>query len=77
MDEATVYRFKGRATGSDSTGYYYPRWDLAQRFSVIAETKADAEAKALQMLGSHPQFGRWAIHWDAIKEVKQDDEQEG
>lgn len=22
----TTYRFKGRATGSDPTGYYYPRF---------------------------------------------------
>jgi hypothetical protein len=51
------YRFHGRATGQDPTGYYHPRWDLAQEISVFAETKNEATAKALQMLGDHPRFG--------------------
>ena len=74
-----MFRFKGRATGADPHGYYYPRWDLAQAVSVLAETKAEATSKALKMLGTHPQFGTsgfgdsrdtpgWAIIWDSCDE---------
>lgn len=67
------YRFKGRATGSDPTGYYYPRWDKARKISVVAETKKQASEKACRMLGDHPRFGTsthygWAIIWDSIEE---------
>lgn len=69
-----TYRFKGRATGCDPTGYYYPRWDRAQPVSVLAQTKKEATSKALRMLGDHPRFGNrssygWAIKWDEIEEV--------
>ena len=37
-----MYRFKGRATGRDTTGYYYARWSDATSVSVLAETKAEA-----------------------------------
>ena len=68
-----MYRFKGRATGRDTTGYYYARWSDATSVSVLAETKAEAVTKALHMLGRHPRFGShsnqgWAIIWDAIDE---------
>ncbi|GAA1148752.1 hypothetical protein GCM10009651_36600 [Microbacterium natoriense] len=74
-----LFRFKGRATGSDPEGYYYPRWDRAQPISVIAPTKRAATLKALALLGTHPRFGRsgfgdrrdtsgWAIVWDSFDE---------
>jgi hypothetical protein len=73
----TTFRFKGRATGSDPTGYYYPRWDRAQPISVLAETKAEATQKAFVMLGTHPRHGSWrtpnsgwAIIWDSMDEEK-------
>lgn len=50
----TVYRFKGRATGEDPTGYYHPRWDRAVPVSVLATTRAEATSKAFAMLGTHP-----------------------
>lgn len=75
----SAYRFKGMATGADPTGYYYPRWDLAQDISVVAATKAEATRKALTLLGAHPRFGvngfgdrrdtpGWAIRWTSIEE---------
>jgi len=43
---------------------------LAQKISVIANTKAEANTKAFNMLGEHPRFGEygWAIIWDRIDE---------
>lgn len=75
----TQFRFRGRATGVDPTGYYYPRWDKAQPISVLATTKSVATQKALAMLGTHPRFGTsgfgdhrdnhgWGIKWDSIEE---------
>lgn len=76
----STYRFTGRATGKDPTGYYFPRWDQAQPISVLAETKAEANRKALALLGTHPRFGvsgfrdhrdvsGWALTWDSIDEA--------
>lgn len=71
----TKYRFKGRATGEDPQGYYFPNWSPSRitPVSVIAETKAEALTKALTMLGTHPRFGNthywgWAIKFDSIDE---------
>lgn len=72
---SALFRFKGRATGSDPTGYYYPRWDRATPISVVAATKSEATAKAWPMLGTHPRFGSWrtpnsgwSLIWDTIDE---------
>lgn len=69
-----AYRFKGRATGCDPYGYFYPRWDKAQSVTVLAGTKREATAKAMQLLGDHPRFGNsryygWTVKWDEIEEV--------
>lgn len=69
----TQYRFHGRATGADPTGYYNPLWDRAQPISIIAKTKQEVTTKAIEMLGTHPRFGNrhyygWAIKWDRIDE---------
>ena len=73
MNGQPQFRFKGRATGSDPSGYYYPRWDHAQKVSVVATTKDEANNKAWAMLGRHPRHGSfrstgWAIIWDKIDE---------
>lgn len=76
----TIYRFNGRATGSDPTGYFYPRWDLAQSVSILARSGEEAVEKAVNMLGTHNRFGvsgfgdrrdtpGWAIRWDSVDEV--------
>ena len=70
---STTYRFKGRATGADPTGYYHPRWDKAVPISVLAATQPDATRKALELLGTHARFGNhvyygWALIWDSIEE---------
>lgn len=74
-----AFRFQGRAVGQDPEGYYYPRWDIATPISVVADTRQEATAKAFEMLGVHPRFGRegnsarpassgWALVWDSIEE---------
>jgi hypothetical protein len=74
-----MYRFAGRATGSDPEGYYFRNWEKAQAVSVVARTKDEAWEKAIAMLGTHPRFGRkgfgdrrdtagWAVIWDRIDE---------
>lgn len=70
----SVFRFHGRATGSDPTGYVYRDWSNAQKVSVLAQTKQDATGKALKMLGTHPRWGNfrdhgWALIWDSMDEV--------
>lgn len=69
----TVFRFHGRATGSDPTGYVYRNWSKALEVSVLAETKQEATDKALKMLGAHPRWGNfrdhgWALIWDSMDE---------
>ena len=71
----TVYRFTGRAVGVDPEGYYFPRWDLAEKVSVLAATKAEAHQKVRAMLGTHSRFGSWrtpnsgwGVIWDSISE---------
>ncbi len=71
-----LYRFKGRATGSDPDGYYVVRWDRATPLSVLAHTKQEANGKAWKLLGPHPRFGSvrrgegsgWTLIWDSIDE---------
>lgn len=68
------FRFKGRATGKDPYGYYYPRWDKAQDISVLANTRDEATQKACEMLGDHPRFGNaqywgWVFRWDTVDEA--------
>jgi len=46
--------YKLLATGRDSTGYYYTRWDRAIPISVKAETEAEALEKAKKALGTPP-----------------------
>lgn len=74
MSTETMFRFKGRATGNDPTGYYYPRWDRAKEISVVAHDRSEAFTKAFVMLGDHPRFGNrthygWTIVWDSVDEV--------
>lgn len=79
MSDEPRYRFKGRAVGQDPTGYFYPRWDLAQPISVLASTRQEATNKAFALLGTHPRFGvsgfgdrrdtpGWGLKWDRIEE---------
>ena len=76
-----VFRFKGRATGSDPTGYYHPRWDLAQHVSVLEATQDEVDTKARAMLGTHHRFGSeyrgisgWGIILDSADEVVTSDD---
>lgn len=78
-DAAPQYRFTGRATGKDPQGFFHPRWDQAQRVSILAATRNEATRKTLAMLGTHPRFGTsgfgddrdtpgWVLTWDQIDE---------
>lgn len=79
MTNQPKFRFVGRATGADPTGYYHPRWDRAQRVSVLAANRGEATRKAFAMFGTHPRFGvsgfgdrrdtpGWSLIWDSIDE---------
>lgn len=68
-----TFKFTGKATGQDPTGYVYVSWDNAQDIVVLADTRDEATEKAYAMLGRHPRWasGRssgWLIRWSNIEE---------
>lgn len=46
-----VFEFDLRLTAQDPSGYYYPRWDIAEKITVRAATKQEAVNKAAKALG--------------------------
>lgn len=40
-----MFEFEIRAVEKDPTGYYLPRWDMAEKLTVRAATKAEAVEK--------------------------------
>ena len=67
----STFKFHLRATQKDLSGYYYTRWDRAQKVTVLAKTKQEAINKADAMLGKCPR-GRgwgWAFKTDLIEEA--------
>lgn len=73
-----AYRFKGRATGQDPTGYAYANWASGQDIEIIADTREDANAKVPTILGKHPSWGNWKQHgwvwrWSSIEEIQEVD----
>lgn len=52
------------------SGYYYPRWDLAERLKVKAATKENAFDKVETVLGKTGDSGwPWAMTIDDIQEI--------
>jgi hypothetical protein len=66
-----VFEFAIRATEKDPTGYYFPRWDEAEKLTIKAETKAGAITKVKKVLGEtgSRRGWPWAITVDSIKEI--------
>lgn len=59
--------YEMRATGKDSTGYYYTDWKRATPIKVRATSKKEAIKKAEQALGTPPRLSdMWAITVDSI-----------
>lgn len=68
-DQKPVFRFVGRAVISDDTGYYFARWDRAQKISVLASNRLEANRKAFAMLGESNRRGwSWELRWDRVDE---------
>ena len=69
------FEFDLRLTTADSDGYYFTRWDRAQKITVTAPTEKEAAAKAAEVLGDPKRTETWASrpYWvykcDAIREV--------
>ena len=66
-----MFEFAIRATEKDPTGYYFPRWDLAENLTVKAETKAEAVNKVKAVLGEtgDRRGWPWAITVVSVKEI--------
>jgi len=66
-----VFEFSIRATEKDPTGYYFARWDLAEKVKVKAETKKEAVDKVKAVLGElgSREGWPWAIVVDDIREI--------
>lgn len=64
------FEFDLRLTEADPSGYYYPRWDQAQKITVTANTLDEAMKKAYVVMGKTPRQGwDWEGVCDRIREV--------
>lgn len=54
-----MFKFDIRATEKDPSGYYHPRWDLAERLTINAETREEAITKAKALLGEKGERRGW------------------
>lgn len=67
------YEFDLRAVDCDREGYYFPRWDRAQKITVVATTKQAAINQAAAVLGDPPR-GKSGWYWgfkvDAIRPAR-------
>lgn len=66
-----MFEFSIRATEKDPAGYYFPRWDQAEKLKVHAETKDEAIKKARGVLGKtgNRRGWPWAFIVDSINEI--------
>lgn len=67
-----IYRFSGRYTDKFVSTFANgdTDWRYGTTLSVLAETKDEADAKALDLLGGHTTIGMaWVIEWNSIYEV--------
>lgn len=68
MTNEPSFEFDIIAVGSDPSGYYYPRWDKAQKLTVIASTKSQAYKIAITVLGKEPRGWDWTLKFDQIRQ---------
>ena len=64
-----IFRFTMRAVPADTSGYYHPRWDTAQKLTVLAGTRKEASEKVTAMLGEVRSGYQWIFAFDQIDEV--------
>lgn len=66
-----MFEFEIKATEKDPTGYYFPRWDQAEKLTVKAETKAEAAEKVKAVLGEtgSRRGWPWVISVVGVKEI--------
>lgn len=72
-----MFKFKMRATGKDSSGYYIARWDRADSLIIHAENKDSAIKRAKECLGKpeHP-YDSWGFAFDEITDLVDELKQE-
>lgn len=68
MTTEPSFEFNIRAVAVDPTGYYLPRWDKAQKLTVIASTKSQAYKIAINVLGKAPRGWDWILKFDQIRQ---------
>ena len=64
-----IFRFTMRAVPADTSGYYRPRWDKAEKMTVLGGTRKEAMEKAVTMLGEVRSGRKWIFEFDQIDEV--------
>lgn len=64
-----IFRFTMRAVPADTSGYYRPRWDTAEKMTVLGGTRKEATEKAEAMLGEVRSGYKWIFDFDQIDEV--------
>lgn len=65
-----IFQFSMRATPADTSGYYHPRWDQAEKMTILAGTRKEAAEKARVMLGEVRSGYKWIFAFDQIDEVQ-------
>jgi hypothetical protein len=64
-----IFRFTMRAVPADTSGYYRPRWDTAEKMTILGGTRKEAMEKAVTMLGEVRSGRKWIFEFDRIDEV--------
>ena len=67
-----LFRFNTQVAESDSTGYYFTRWDRALPVTVIAHSRDEAFKKVRTMMGEPTRHDAWAVRIESAEEVKGD-----
>lgn len=65
------FEFQMRATARDPSGYYFPRWDLADKMTVTAATKSEAMKIAKEALGTARNGWGLVFKFDSINQVQE------
>jgi len=65
-----MFRFKLLVASEDITGYFYIRWDKAQKIILIAKNREEAIKKAIEVMGEPECERRWTVKILDIEEVE-------
>ena len=61
MTNKAEYAFAFDVIASDSDGYYYDRWDRADRYQVVAQSKEGALDALWSIVGTSPRGRFWKV----------------